>query len=150
MRSGFDHFNIRVYGLLFYDDRVLTVHEQLNEYAFTKFPGGGLEYGEGLEECLMREFQEEMQIEIQLDEMIYVNEFFQASAFRKQDQLIAMYYRVYTKAWDTVERLVAQPPLEVKADHLLDFQWQPIDDKLSQTMTFPVDQKVAELISQSS
>ena len=51
-------FNIRVYGILLNDrNEVLVSDECRNGYSFTKFPGGGLEFGEGLVDGLKREFE---------------------------------------------------------------------------------------------
>jgi len=42
-------FNVRVYGLLINDrNEILISDEQEYGMQFSKFPGGGLEYGEGL------------------------------------------------------------------------------------------------------
>jgi len=46
-------FNVRVYGLLINDrQEILISDEQEYGIQFTKFPGGGLEYGEGLTDGL--------------------------------------------------------------------------------------------------
>ena len=55
------NFNLRVYGLLINElNQVLISDENRNGFAFTKFPGGGMEFGEGFKETLIREFQEEL------------------------------------------------------------------------------------------
>ena len=43
---------------------------------FTKFPGGGLEFGEGLRECLVREFLEETQQKVEVKEHFIQRIFF--------------------------------------------------------------------------
>ena len=46
-------FNIRVYGILINDRNELLVSDELIKgLQFTKFPGGGLEWGEGTMDCL--------------------------------------------------------------------------------------------------
>ena len=58
-------FNVRVYGLLINEfDQVLLSDEEESGFRFSKFPGGGLEYGEGLIDGLKREFMEELGIEV--------------------------------------------------------------------------------------
>ena len=53
-------FNVRVYGLLFNEDNhILISDEEEYGFQFSKFPGGGLEYGEGLIDALKRDFIEE-------------------------------------------------------------------------------------------
>ena len=54
-------FNIRVYGIVVNDRNELLVSDELVKgMQFTKFPGGGLEWGEGTQDCLVREFREEL------------------------------------------------------------------------------------------
>ena len=55
-----NRFTIRVYGILFDENkRILVSDEFIRGDYFTKFPGGGLEIGEGTRDCLKREFKEE-------------------------------------------------------------------------------------------
>ncbi|MFM2327645.1 MAG: hypothetical protein RIR31_1847, partial [Bacteroidota bacterium] len=58
-------FNIRVYGILINENKqVLVSDEFIRGMQITKFPGGGLEFGEGTRDCLKREFMEEMNLEV--------------------------------------------------------------------------------------
>ena len=58
-------FNVRVYGLLINDrSEVLISREIIQGMRVTKFPGGGLEFGEGIEDGLKREFIEELSLEV--------------------------------------------------------------------------------------
>jgi 8-oxo-dGTP pyrophosphatase MutT (NUDIX family) len=60
-------FTIRVYGLLITDEnKVLVSDEFIRGNYYTKFPGGGLEFGEGTRECLAREFMEEMNLKVEV------------------------------------------------------------------------------------
>ena len=53
-----DRFTIRVYGVLLDETkRVLLSDEFIRGDYFTKFPGGGMEFGEGTRDCLQREFK---------------------------------------------------------------------------------------------
>ena len=52
-----NRFNIRVYGLLINEQKQVLVSDELIRGSYiTKFPGGGLEFGEGTRNCLQREF----------------------------------------------------------------------------------------------
>jgi len=89
------NFNIRVYGLLINDRNEILLSDELrNGMAFTKFLGGGLEFGEGKIDCLKREFIEELGIEIEIKELLYFTDFYLHSAWSKNDQLISIYYFV--------------------------------------------------------
>ena len=88
-------FNIRVYGILINDQQeVLVSDEKIRGMLITKFPGGGLELGEGTIDCLKREFMEEMNLKVEVLHHIYTTDFFQPSAFHADHQIISIYYAV--------------------------------------------------------
>lgn len=88
-------FTIRVYGILINDkNQILVSDEYIRGNYYTKFPGGGLEEGEGTRDCLKREFKEEMNLEVEVGEHLYTTDFYQQSAFNAADQIISIYYFV--------------------------------------------------------
>ena len=136
-------YNLRVYGLLILDNRVLLTDEYRAGMIMTKFPGGGLEKGEGLADCLIREFEEELAISIEVGKLYYVNEFLQVSAFDSSQQLISFYYIVETKERDLIPTPIELTELKVNEQR---FRWVNLNDLDPTTFTFPIDQKVAELL----
>ena len=51
------NFNVRVYGLLINTkNEILVSDERRAGISFTKFPGGGLVFGEGLSEALLEKY----------------------------------------------------------------------------------------------
>src|SRR5438105_10392546 len=87
--------NLRVYGILFGENKkVLVSDEYIRGGYYTKFPGGGLEFGEGTRDCLKREFMEEMGLNVEVTDHIYTTDFFQLSAFNPSHQIISIYYLV--------------------------------------------------------
>lgn len=141
-------FNVRVYGLLFNENNhVLISDEEEYGFQFSKFPGGGLEYGEGLIDALKREFVEECQTEIEVLEHFYTTDFFIKSVFN-ESQVISVYYLVKPvsgidldfrdKAFDFLE----------KGDVLQAFRWKSIHELNKDELTFPTDQKVLELLKE--
>ena len=101
-------FNLRVYGVLINEQNdVLVSDEYIRGSYFTKFPGGGLEYGEGTRDCLKREFMEEMNLNVEVGEHIYTTDYFQLSAFHVDHQIISIYY--FVKALEVIA-----VPLRVK------------------------------------
>ena len=88
------HFNVRVYGILIDKGNVLVSDEYIKGKYITKFPGGGLEFGEGTRDCLKREFKEEMNLEVKIEDHIYTTDYFQMSAFNPEHQIISIYYFV--------------------------------------------------------
>src|SRR5258708_35067242 len=88
-------FNVRVYGVLINEQKqVLVSDEYIRGNYYTKFPGGGLELGEGTRDCLKREFKEEMDLDVEISENLYRTDFYQVSAFNHAHQIISIYYFV--------------------------------------------------------
>lgn len=136
-------YNLRVYGLLIVDDHVLVTDEHRGGMIMTKFPGGGLEKGEGLADCLIREFEEEMAISIEVKDLYYVNDFLQVSAFNSNEQLISFYYNVETKETDRIPSPITLSDLKANEQS---FRWVNLNDLDPTTFTFPIDRKVAEAL----
>src|SRR6195952_2071417 len=95
-------FTIRVYGILINERKqVLVSDEHIRGNYYSKFPGGGLELGEGTRDCLKREFMEEMQLQVAVGEHIYTTDFYQMSAFDSSKQIISIYY--FVKALELIK-----------------------------------------------
>ena len=81
-------FNIRVYGIVITEARQVLVSDEFIRGAYiTKFPGGGLELGEGTRDCLKREMKEEMNLEVEIGDHLYTTDYFQMSAFNPSHQI---------------------------------------------------------------
>ena len=124
----------------------MVTHENRGGMMMTKFPGGGLEMGEGLADCLVREFAEELQIEVEVEELFYVNEFMQVSKFNERDQLISFYYWVDTSELDDIP---TQPlGKELKRGQQI-FEWIDINHLDPAIFTFPIDKVVSDKLRSS-
>ena len=140
-----NRFNVRVYGILLNQKKeVLVMDEKRFGIKMTKFPGGGLEFGEGLSDALKREWTEELNLDIEVLELFYINDFFQPSAFRKTDQLISIYYLVRPLA--EIDKLTSEVPFNFSetAEEAHSVRLIPIEKLRQDDFTFPVDQAVAE------
>lgn len=136
-----------MYGILTdAQGRVLLSHERIKGEAYCKFPGGGLEYGEGPKEGVIREFQEEVDITVSVDVLLYVTDFFIQSAFKDEDQIVSIYYRVSSDEigaistvdeWPNAETVIAQKQL---------FQWVDPNDLKDGKLSFPGDKAVLSAI----
>src|ERR687890_127636 len=94
-------FNVRVYGILINEkNQVLVSDEYIRGNYYTKFPGGGLEIGEGTRDCLKREFKEEMNLNVEVGDHNYSTDFYQRSAFNPDHQIVSIYY--YVKALEPI------------------------------------------------
>ena len=139
-------FNIRVYGIVVNDKNELLVSDELIKgMQFTKFPGGGLEWGEGLIECLKREFIEELNQQIEVISHFYTTDYFQQSAFREEDQLISVYYSVALtgKTGFTTKAKKFDFPDELGNPNEIQ-RWVPIRELMVGDFKWPVDKVVAQ------
>jgi 8-oxo-dGTP diphosphatase len=139
-------FNVRVYGLLINDKQEILISDE-QEYGmqFTKFPGGGLEYGEGMIEGLKREFVEECNVEIEVLSHFYTTDFFVKSAFN-DSQIISIYYIVKNIAPLNVPIKTIAFDFDGSGEILQSFRWIKLHDLKESDFTFPTDQYVAKLL----
>ena len=151
------HISIRVYGLLIKEHRqVLLSDEFIRGQYYTKFPGGGLEFGEGLRDGLKREFQEELQLNVEVADHIYTTDFYQQSAFNPNHQILSVYYHVHPlepirvalrkKAFDFD---TAQLAVYEKTQQTETFRYIDWNDFSGEALSLPIDKIVADLLKSS-
>lgn len=148
-------FNIRVYGILVNEQRqVLVSDEFIRGNYYTKFPGGGLELGEGTRDCLKREFMEEMNLEVTVEEHLYTTDFYQKSAFNPEHQIISIYYLV--KANAPITAPLRNKPFDFDEEQLAVYETKQQTETFrfinhenfsAQSVTLPIDKIVAEMVS---
>ena len=139
-------FNVRVYGLLINEqNQVLISDEQEYGMQFSKFPGGGLEYGEGLVDGLKREFVEECNVEVQVLSHFYTTDFFVKSAFN-DSQVISVYYIVRNLSPLNLLFKTVQFDFDGEGEILQSFRWIALADLTEDDVTFPADQYVVKLL----
>lgn len=146
-KSKPSRFTVRAYGILVNSSReVLLVHEKMPEMEFTKFPGGGVEFGEGPEDCVVREFKEETGLDVFVDKHFYTTGRFQQSAFRSSDQLIAIYY-VLKQRDPKCDLLEMERTINISGkEEILKFHWMPLTQLTEEDLTFPIDKFLVPLI----
>lgn len=147
-------FNIRVYGIIITEAKQVVVSDEFIRGAYiTKFPGGGLESGEGTRDCLKREIKEEMNLEAEIGEHIYTTDYYQISAFNPAHQIISIYY--FVKPLEPVSVSFKQTPFDFEPHQVADpngesevfrlIDWNDFDEN---SVTLPIDKKVAGLLKQ--
>ena len=147
-------FNLRVYGILLGPEgEVLVSDEYIRGKFYTKFPGGGLEFGEGPRDCLKREFKEEMNLDVEIGDHIYTTDFFQLSAFNPGDQIISIYY--FARALEAISCALRDKPFDFDETQLLiykerneieTFRFIPLSQFSEESVSLPIDKIVARMI----
>lgn len=136
---------IRVYGLLIKDNAVLVSDEFRMGMFMTKFPGGGLELGEGLHDCLKREWMEELGLEIEIVSHFYTTDYYVKSAFDNR-QLLSVYYLVNLKKNElpiTDESVIPEDNLK---ENFQRCRWIALQHLKPADFTFEIDKKIALLL----
>lgn len=149
-------FNIRVYGILINEQKQLLVSDEyIRGNYYTKFPGGGLEFGEGTRDCLAREFQEEMNLRVEVGEHLYTTDYFQMSAFRPDHQIISIYYMVQPLEdirvrlseiafdFDENQMKIYNECNEIETFRFID--WQNVSEEC---VTLPIDKIVVKMVKE--
>ena len=133
-------FNIRVYGLVVYKGSVLVSHENYKNKEFTKFPGGGLEWGESTHDCLIREFKEELNINVSPGFLFHTTESFQISSFSSDEQVVAIYFLVNSDEFDNI---ITETRISENPDKGELFEWISLDDFELSILSFATDREAA-------
>jgi 8-oxo-dGTP diphosphatase len=152
--EGVERISLRVYGILMDDNRrVLVSDEFIRGNYFTKFPGGGLELGEGTRDCLKREFKEETCLDVTIGEHLYTTDYFQVSAFNNRDQIISIYYLVHveqpislltkTALFDFEPHQVSDPKGTAEV-----FRWIEFNELTEETVSLPIDKIVVRVVKE--
>lgn len=140
-------YSIRVYMLILKESsEILVSDEYLLDAKMLKFPGGGMEYGEGPIDCLQREAMEEFGQEITNIRHFYTTDYYQKALFFDDHQLLSIYYladltepgkiRVSDKAFDFPELI----------NGAQSFRWVSLAKIKEEDLSFPIDRKVLGLL----
>ena len=130
-------FNVRVYFFLvegeggFTDispeDRVLISDEWIGGRRCTKWPGGGLEFGEGPRDCAQREALEELGQAIELG------------------QVLCYYYLARLKGPAAFR--MATEPFDFEGDAVQSFRWEKAGDLNPEAFSFGTDREAWQVLT---
>ncbi len=141
-------FNLRVYGIVINPaDEVLLTDEYRFGLKMTKFPGGGLHFGEGIVDCLRREFREELGQDLLNITHFYTTEFFQSTALvSPPKQLISIYFNVELPAPDQVQVVNRVFDFD-EIEGAQTFRWVPLSKLSAADVTYPIDKHVVKMMT---
>jgi 8-oxo-dGTP diphosphatase len=149
MNNEYKNFVIRVYGLFVNSQKEILISDEYQlDMKMTKFPGGGMHFGEGTKDCLKREIMEEMGQEIEIAEHFYTTDYFQPTYFYDNYQLVSIYYLAKFKG--PVAFKISEKSFdftELKNGNM-SFRWVALSKITEEDMTFPVDKKVINLLKE--
>lgn len=143
-------FTIRVYALILNGkNEVLLSDEFRLGMRMTKFPGGGLQFGEGTLECMKREAMEEFGQEIEIISHFYTTDFFQRAVFFEDHQLISIYY--LAGFVEPIRFKISERPFDFEQDieGNQSFRWRKINAIMEEEITFPVDKRIVSMLKQA-
>lgn len=130
-------FNIRVYGILLNEQQQLLISDEIYQgQQFSKFPGGGLELGEGVADGLKREFIEEFDLAIDSLHLLYVTEQVIPSAF-DDSQVIGIYYQVFTS--EELAFPIRQKVFDFREGEEQALRWVSLNNFEGGMLTFEMD-----------
>ena len=139
-------FNVRVYGILIEDGKLLVSDEYIKGHEITKLPGGGLEFGESTVDCLIREFKEETNLQIKVRQHFYTTDFFVTSAFSTQSQVLGIYYVVSHAGKIKLDISDRKFNFKKRINGAQAFRWIDLHQISENDFTFVIDRKVASML----
>jgi 8-oxo-dGTP diphosphatase len=141
------HFNVRVYGILINDNKLLVSDEYIKGMNITKLPGGGLEFGEGTIDCVVREFKEELDLDVEVISHFYTTDFFVHSAFNTNSQVISIYYKVKAKGPLNFKTSGKVFDFLKKEEGAQSLRWVDCKTLSEADFTFVIDKRVGDMLT---
>ncbi len=133
-------FNVRVYGLLIQEGNILIAEQLYRDFLLRKFPGGGLQYGEGIADALKREFIEELNFQVDIVRHYYTTDFFVPSKFNSNDQVISVFYLVKPASNEQLNITSYNGLPQTNNEEV--FLWVPLAELHLADFTLPIEKKV--------
>ncbi|WP_413533852.1 NUDIX hydrolase, partial [Empedobacter brevis] len=123
--------------------KLLVIHEPFQGNLIYKFPGGGLEFGEGTKDCIKREMIEELNLKVEVHEHFYTQDFFVLNAFDPTEQVLLIYY----KASITAKELAKLKVLDADINELL---WLSKEELDADKFTLDADKVVVDMYKEEN
>jgi 8-oxo-dGTP pyrophosphatase MutT (NUDIX family) len=140
-------YNIRVYALIINEKKEILLSDEYQlDMKMVKFPGGGMEHGEGTIDCLQREAMEEFGQSLVNIRHFYTTDYYQPALFFKNTQLVSIYYLADFSG--EIRFKVSHKPFDIpeKKNGQQSFRWVSLSQLKEEDLTFPIDRKVIRLM----
>jgi 8-oxo-dGTP diphosphatase len=135
MEARLPNIRIRVAGILLKDGEILLVRHEKNQKNYWLLPGGGVEFGETAEAALIREFQEEVGLNIKVGKLVLVHDSVPPSHHR---QVLNLYFAVTADKFE----------IQVTTDEVLkDAQFYPLAEFSKMTVNPDVKTEIMKGLS---
>lgn len=115
-------FSCRAAGLALHDGAILLQRDRRNDAWF--LPGGRIEILETTRETLLREMQEELQVAVQIERLLWINEHFFTSQGKMRHEIA--FYFLMTVPPEFMTRTRNTPFFCQEADIRFVFRWLPL------------------------
>ena len=93
---------IRVAGILIEDNKILLIQHHKNDKKYWLIPGGGNDWGETTKEALIREYKEETNMDIEVDEFLFFSETISPD---KKRHVLNLFYKIHRNNNDSIIKL---------------------------------------------
>ena len=147
MDKNINRYIIRVYAIILNADKEVLISDEFQmNMKMTKFPGGGMHFGEGPVDCLKREAVEEFGQGIKILEHFYTTDFFQQAKFYNDAQLLSIYY--LAEFTSPVKFKISGKSFDFKHEEngAQSFRWIKLKNIHENELTFPIDKHVIVLL----
>ena len=83
---------IRVAGILVENNKILLIQHHKNNKKYWLIPGGGNDWGETTKQALVREYKEETNLDIEVDEFLFFSETIYPN---KERHILNLFFRIH-------------------------------------------------------
>ena len=83
---------IRVAGILVENNKILLIQHHKNNKKYWLIPGGGNDWGETTKQALIREYKEETNLDIEVDEFLFFSETIYPN---KERHILNLFFRIH-------------------------------------------------------
>lgn len=131
-----NQLRIRVCGICIQDHKILLLkHHNIGKAGILWAPpGGGLNFGESIQQALEREFKEEVNCTIQVGKFLHLNEFLEPPL-----HAIELFYEVHLLEKPT---LGLDPELSNESQLIHELKWYPLMEINSTEIFHPILNKI--------